>query len=899
MLSQVRRVLARIGELFHRSRIQSEQDEEFRLHLDLQAEHNERLGMPPGEARRAAVLAFGGVQNFREETRDVRGVAFLDQLGRDTRFAVRRLRRARSFTLGAMLTLGIGIGAATGIGSIVYGVLLRELPYTQPDELVRVSLHTPGIAGPGDLHSTATFQHLAAGAQTLAGIGAWYTNGGITATDGEEAERVMAAMVTPGTFRMLGVVPIAGRLFIDADTAANAVIPILIAQELWERRYGADPGIIGNLIELNRGPRRVVGVLPRSFDFPSPSVLVFYPLTAGVGRSASLSDRYLNVLARLEPGVPLAGAEAELNTVLPAISARYPAVTPEMVSRSGARVTLQSLKASVIAPVRGQVILLGIMVVVVLLIALTNVLNLFLLRAERAGHETAIAVSLGAGRLRIAQRFIVEGMVLGAMSVLVALPVAALALATKFGFSIREIPRLHEVAFTPATIAVVVMSALVSGALLGAAAATRTSAGPLGDRLRGTRVTAGPAWRRVQQSLVAVQIAFALTLLVSAALLGRSFWNLRHAELGFRPGGATTFHVSLPYDGYGSYEEGAAFHAQLADRLEALPGVSDVAMALELPLTSDGTPGSSLRFETVDAGSAVVTASGANLASADYFRVMGIPLTRGRTFAPGDLRAPSPAVVLSEALARILFGDGDPLGRQIRQPVAPGRTSRSYEVIGVVGDVHGDRIEAGLTPTAYFPLLRTGDGVPRDSFRLPYVPRWVNYVVRDSVPTNPAAIRAAIRGLDPRVPAANISPLSALVDVATARVRLTMMLLAVASGAALLLGVVGVYSVVSYAADGRLREFGVRLALGASPSGVARLVLREGAVLALAGVIVGLIVAAAGSRYLRSLLYGVSPASGAEYAMAAALLLVIALLAAMVPARRASRTDPGVVLRGD
>ena len=897
MLYRLRAMAARVRESFLRSGIAAEQDEEFRFHLDMEIAHNIRRGMSEPEARRAALVRFGGTQRFREETQAARGVAAIDNLARDARFAVRRIHRAPGFATGIIATLGIGIGAAVGIGTIVYGVLFRDLPYANPDQLVRVGFHTEGIAAPGDLHSEATFLHFASTARSFAELGAYYTNDAINVTDGDAPERVTAAMMTPSTFDLLGVRPVVGRLFERMDTSVTGdAIPVLISQELWERRYGADPAIIGRRIEINRSARIVVGVLPRSFDFPSPSVSVWYPASMAIDQP-QITARYLQVIGRLRAGATVSDAAAELRTLIPSLASRYPAITPELLQRSRARISVESLKTATVASVRPQLVLLGILVAVVLLIATTNVVNLFLLRTERAIQEIAIALSLGASRLALAQRFVIEGAVLGLASAIVALPAAALALFTKFGFTEREIPRLHEVAFSSGTIALVFGCAALIGAAVGMTALTRTGMAGLFDRLGAVRSTSSRAWRRTQNGLVALQVAIAFTLLVAAGLLGRSFLNLRNAEIGFQPANAMTFQVALPWNGYSSYAEGAAFHARMMDRLSALPGVTSAAGALHLPLTSRGAPGLELRLQADEEGRPVVASAG-NMASPDYFNVIGIPLRAGRTFQPGDLRG-TPAVIVSEKLATTLFGTTDVVGRTIRRPTRGGTAATSYRIAGVVGDVHWERIEDGHTPMAYFPLLRDADGLPKDSFPVPYAPRWVQYVIRgEQLPAVPT-IQEIVKELDRRVPPTNIRTLGSLVDDATARVRLTMLLIAVASAAALMLGVIGVYSVVSYAAAGRVREFGIRLALGAAPSRVGSMVLRDGLALVVVGTAAGLIAAAGATRFLRSLLYEVTPTSVAEFALATALLFAVTLLAAVLPARRAARTDPALVLRGE
>jgi putative ABC transport system permease protein len=890
-------VLSRIRELF-RSRVRHahEQDEEFRFHIEMETAENVRRGMSEADARRAAVLRFGGAQRFREETSDARGVVAIDNLARDIRFALRRIRRAPHFAAGVIATLGVGIGVAIGIGTIVYGVLLRDLPYPEPDRLVRVGFHIDGIDAQGDQHTAVSYFHFAKSAQSFTELGAYSTGTDYSILDGDAPEGVTVAAVTPNVFTLLGVRPLLGDLLEPGDTSySNPRRAILISQELWERRYGADPTIIGRLINITRGERRVVGVLPRAFDFPSASVSMWYPATVPV-RYPSLTARGYTVIGRLRNGSDIAAATAEVNALLPTLSARFPQLTPEMLKQAGARVSVTSLKSATVAAVRPQLVLLGILVVVVLLIATTNVVNLFLLRTERAGQEIAIARSLGAGRLALAQRFVIEGMVLGAASVVVALPAAALALSTKFGFTEREIPRLHEVTFTSGTLALLLVGATVIGAGCGMIGLLRTGVADLFDRLRNSSSTPSRGWRRAQNGLVAFQVAIALTLLVAAGLLGRSFWNLRNANIGFDPANAMTAQVSLPWGetGYVSYTRSAAFHGAMMDRLAALPGVSGVAAVMHAPLTPRGFEMQLMAGD--EEGRPTVTGM-RNVASPDYFRVMRIPVRYGRSFQSGDLRG-IPAVIVSERLALNVFGTPDAVGRLLVDIRTDGTRGTPQRIVGVVGDVHADRIEDGHRPMAYWPLLRDGDGLPDDS--IPGAKQMeVLYAIRGAPLPTATALQSIAKSLDPRVPVTHVRTLTSRLDDATARVRLTMLLISVAGAAALLLGVIGVYSVVSYAATGRVREFGIRLALGAAPARVGSLVLGDGLKLVAIGTVVGLLAALAATRYLRALLYEVEPTSVAEFTAATALLVVVTLLATLLPARRAARTSPAMVLRGE
>lgn len=901
----VRAALVRSRELFRRrSHLSADQSEEFSFHIEMETAENIRRGMNDADARRAALLRFGGRQRFREETSDAHGIVALDNLARDARFALRRLRRAPSFTIGVIATLGIGIGAAAGIGTIVYDVLLRDLPFDKPDQLVRVGFITDGLPESGDLHSAPTFVYFAQSARSFTDLGAYAIDDAFALTDGDAAERVTVALMTPSAFDLLGVRPLLGALFERKDTSwvgRDQLLPVLISQDLWERRYGADRAIIGRRIDLDHGERRVIGILPRSFQFPSPAVSVWYP--AGLYlKNAQIASRGLSVIGRLRDGVTMDQAQAELTTLLPGLAARFPTITPEILRQSRARVRIESLQSAVVAPVRAQLVLLGALVALILLIATTNVVNLFLLRTERIGHEIAIALSLGASRLALVQRFVIEGVAVGLASGIVALPAAALALSTKFGFTEREIPRLNEVSFTGGTIALIVVGAALIGGMVGLIGLTRAGVSGLSDRRRAVRATSHGAWRRAQNGLVALQVAIALMLLVAAALLGRSFWNLRTARIGFEPANAMTFHVSLPWGptGYaGWFGKQAVFHARLADQLAALPGVTSVGGARSLPLTARGGLGYAIQLHAGDDPGRPEVAATGNLATREYFHAAGIPMRAGRSFQSGDLRG-TPAVILSERLAMSIFGTTDVVGRSIaRTPGIPAEPwSTTFRIVGVVGDVQSGRIEDGYTPTVYFPLLRDGDGLPAEAYPVPSDAQQLEYVIRGSRLPDAHTIQRIVAELDPRVPAANIRTLGSIVDDATARVRLTLLLIAVAGAAALLLGVIGVYSVVAYAASSRMREFGIRMALGAAPLQVGGMVFSDGLRLVAIGIVAGLGAALGVTRFLRALLYEVKPGGIAELASATALLMVVTLIATVLPARRAARTHPAVVLRG-
>ena len=900
-------ILRRLRAAVARDAADRELDDELQLHLEMQARELQKRGLDAGAARRAAVQSFGGMDHAKEAYRDARGIPMIEHLLRDARYAVRRLRRAPAFSLGVVATIGVGVGAAVAIGALVYGVLLRPLPYPRSDRIVEVTLRTPGYGGSESGHSQATFVHFGEGATSFAAFGGYLVNDAVTLTDLEDPQRITAVMITPDAFAVLGVTPVLGQLFTETDAKGGrgAFGTVLISHQLWRDRYGSDPDIVGREIEVNRRPSRVVGVLPEGFAFPVAAARVYFPMQVTV-RGAGLDSRFLNAIARLRDGVTPSDAQAELQTVILRIPERFAEITPDEVRRSGAAPGVTPLKEAVVAPVREHLRVLALTMIFVLLIATANVTNLFLLRGERLRHEIAISAALGGGTVALARRFVMEGLVLGAASALVALPIVAAALTSRFGFSARELPRLHEVTMGVGPAVATIVVALLLGAGVGALAFVRAHRVRLQDGLRTSARTAtmGVVWRRVQESLVGIQVAVALALLASAALLGRSLWNLHQAELGFAPVQRSAFEVSLPYQSYGNYARAALFHAAVLDGLRAIPGVEGAELAREIPLVQENPGSLTLEYRAV--GTEIEVAGAANMASPDYFRLMGIPIMRGRSFAAGDVRAEHPAIVLSASLARALFGTTDAVGRLVRnlsptEYMQRPRDDIFFQVVGVAGDVPRWKIEAGPSRMAYFPQLRDGDGVPVDSLRIPVLMDGARYVVRSNLPLAQLApaMRAAVRAVDARVPVAHVTTLTGVVDAATARVRLTMLLLAVSAAAALLLGVIGIYSVVSFAVAGRQREIGVRIALGATPRRIQRMVLGEGSVAVGLGTLAGVAAALYGARFAQSLLYGVSARDPLLFGVAVAVLVAVACAATWIPARRAARMDPVVVMRGD
>jgi putative ABC transport system permease protein len=893
----MRAALARASELLRRRQIDAERDEEFRFHLESEIEQRIARGETPDDARRNALIAFGGVDRFREETGDARGFVAFESIVRDFRFAARRLRRAPAFTIGTIATLGVGLGVAVGIGALVYGVMLRPLPYANPERIARVSLIAPGLGSSTTEHSSGTYAFLAERLKSFSSVGAYLSNSAVSITEGDQPERVAVALVTPSVLSILGVTPAAGRLVNDEDTKAGFDAPIMISYALWQRRYGGDPAVVGKFIEVNRSKRLIAGVLPRGFAFPYPETAIYYPDRIGA-KSADLTNRNLVMLGRLAPGVSVARAQREVDRVLPRLGDRFPEIAGEPVLRAHISGRVETLRDSMISPVRAELRLLVALVAAVLLIAMANVATLALLRAERLRTEVAVIRALGASAAAVRQRFIAESVLASLAGAVAALPVASLIIATKLGIGDARVARLDEIQMTPAVAAVILGLASAIGLAVGAVMSVRASHGAADSLRADARVTGGRGWRRTQELLVSVQIAVAIALLLNAGLFTASMMRLRRVDLGFSPKDAVQFSLQLPFRGYPTYQRTAAFDLGVVDRLARIPGVTEAAAAMELPSTPqllDMLPTLEARRLDGRTASAIVRL---NVASPTYFDVMHIPIRAGRTFAPGDLVSPTIGVVLSAALARDLFGTADPIGREVR--FNKGRYL-PYRVVGISGDVYDHRVTNGALRSVYFPLLADLDPSSQETEnRIPIMPSGMHFIVRSTLSLDALtpAFRATAKSVDPRVPVYNVRTLDDIVAATTASLRLSMLLLGSAAVATLLLGAIGIYSVVAYTLVGRAPELAVRLALGATPRTVTRLVYRENALMIGGGAIAGALVSLAGGRIIRGLLFEVSATDPRLFAASVVAVALVAGAAVYSPARRAGNTDPAAVLRG-
>jgi putative ABC transport system permease protein len=800
----------------------------------------------------------------------------MDTILRDVRYGVRVMLRERAVTAVAVLALALGAGANTAIFSVVDGVLLRPLPFPEPERLVRVAAENPSqqiTNGPTSFQDYSDWKTEIGAFAGLSYFLPWNT----VLAEGDEPERLPAVLMSHDTFTTLGVRPVAGRTFLPEEDRPGAERVVMITEGFWKRRYGGDPALVGRAIRFTGGTRTVVGVVPDVLEPIFGEAEIFIPWTPDPANGRS--DRFIIALGRLRPGATAAQANAELGAVSARLEAAY---LKENEGWGAAVVPLIDFVAGEVRP--ALLVLLGA-VAFVLLIACVNVANLLLARAAARRREVALRTALGATRWRLVRQFLTESVLLYGLGGVAGLAVAAVIIRLLVAYGPRNIPRLAEVSLDARALAFTFGVSVAVGLLFGIVPALRASREDLASPLREARSTGESfARNRLRSTLVVVEVALSFVLLVGAGLLVESFVRVRGVDPGFNPDGVVVAQMSLP-SRYETPEQEAEVIDRLLASLAAMPGARAVGGAGNLPLGGGGFYSASAFIRE---GDPVAKESERQTmivpVTADYFRAMEIQLLRGRGLSVDDNRLGSPPViVVNETIAARYYPGGDPIGKRVSF-VDEEETPR--EIVGVVRDIRNAGLDTPPDPTTYVPLLQR----PLNSLA---------FVVRaegDPASLVPA-IKAATREVDPLVPVFQARALSEIVAESVSARRFHMALLTSFAFLALLLAAVGVYGVMSYSVARRTNEIGVRVALGATTGSVTRLVVGQGTRLALAGIALGLAGALALSRVLESALYGVSPTDVRTLATAAALLAGVAVLACYIPARRAARVDPAAALR--
>jgi len=811
-------------------------------------------------------------------------------LWQDLRFGARMLRKQPGFSLIAVLTLALGIGANTAIFSLIDAVLLQELPYREPGRVVVLWASNPR-ASEAPLAS-ADVAAWRAGTQSFAQVTAFMPQTADLTEQGEP-ERIGGTAVTPEFFQTIGIEPLLGRAFTPEESQPGAASVGLISHSLWQRRFGADPALLGKEIVVNGSKLTVIGILPPGFDFPRagelPSLLPFasrtdiwVPLKLDARQWSSRNERYLTTLARLKPGVSFSQAQAEMKIY----AARQAQAFPD--THAGSSVSLAPLHQQMAGKSRTALRLLFAAVGLLLLIACVNVANLLLARGVARQRELAIRAALGAGRARIVRQVLAESLLLAVLGGALGLLFAAWCLRLVVLLSPANLPRLENVSLNATVLLFTLLIALLTGIVFGLLPALQMSKIDLRESLNeGGRGAESPLSHAVRNWLIAGEVALAVVLLVGAGLLVRSLLRVQAIDPGFKATSVLTFDLSLPGSRYADDSRRAAFYQTLFARLATLPGVRGAGAISYLPLGGGGNWGSFAIEGAPDLpDQRYVTER--RMVTPGYFAALNIGVQRGRDFTPEDDHSQAPVVVINETLARQYFGAADPVGRRLRL----GRTNtnnRWRTIVGVVRDVKSDTLEAETGPQTYLPLTQWAHS------------HTMSIVVQ--VEGDPlalvSAVRAETKALDPYLPLANVRTLAQVRTAATSARRFNVILLGLFAGTALLLMVVGLYSVIAYLVGRRVREIGIRLALGAGQSAILRLILTQGMRPVIVGGVIGLLGALALTRWMQSLLFGVSATDPLTFTLIPLLLASVALLACWIPARRATKVDPMAALRSE
>ncbi len=808
----------------------------------------------------------------------------METLIQDLRYAFRMLIKKPGFTVVAVLTLALGIGANTAIFSVINGVLLRTLPYRDAERLVALwETNTKSGQEPNLRNEVALGNFLDWRAQNEAfdQIGA-LTYASVNLTGADEPERVQSALVTVNLFDTLGVQPASGRSFYPEEENVGSARVVVVSHGLWRRRTGGDPNLVGKTLMLNGNPTTVVGIMPAGFELQFPTnqqVEMWLPMRIDPA-NASRRSHYLYVLGRLKPNVSVEQAHTEMTTIAARLEEKY----PETNAEKGANIV--SLQNQLIGKVRSYLYVLFAAVGFVLLIACANVANLLLVRISARHKEVAIRTALGASRRRLVRQLLTEAVALSLVGGLLGLLLARWGIDFLVALTPADVPRLGEIRMHGAVFGWTFAISLVAGVLFGLAPALQASKPDLNESLKesGGRTTGGAQRNRVRNLLVVSEVALALVLLVGAGLMIKSFMRLQQVKPGFEPAGLLTMSISLPRQKYNDSSKANLFFDQLFERVKTVPGVEGVGGTDPLPLSnSNATTGFIVQ------GGPVLPLSerpevGERSVTPGYFETMRIPVLKGRAFTDQDREKTPLVVVVNEALARRYWPDEEVIGKRLG--FNESEKQDWYEVVGIVGNVKHDRLNSEPKPELFFAYRQ-------------YPRNFMTLVVRAS--SDPANLSAAVRdqvlAIDKDQPVFDIKTMDERTSKSVAESRFVMILLALFSALALVLAAVGVYGVMSYAVSQRTHEIGIRLALGAQTRDVLKMVVGQGLRLTLAGVAAGVVGAVALTRLMESLLFEVSATDWLTFVVVALLLTGVALVACFVPARRATRVDPMVALR--
>ena len=869
----------RLRSVISRHRVERDLDRELAFHIDMLTEQHVRRGLPPADARRLALREFGRVDGVKEAVRDSWLSRALETLLQDARYGVRNLRRTPGFAVVVVLTMALGIGANTAIFSVINGVLLRPLPYGDPERLVALRQQQPAAS-----RQDVGFSHIeleeyrAKAARTIESIAEFHEMWFIL-LGGDEPERVATGVVSANFFGLLGVAPSLGRDFTGADERPDAPAVLLLSHRYWQRAFGGDPRIIGRFVQMNDRPHQIVGVLPNVMQYPA-DVDVYMPTSACPFRSAPVMSadrtrRMPQAIARIRAGVTLDDARRDLDRIAAGMQAAHPDVYPVDL---GFAVTATSLQEDVTRAFRTTLLVLAGTAAFVLLIVCASIANLTLARLVRRERELSVRSALGASRRRLLRQLLTESTVLALLGGLASLAVAAAGLDLLVAFAERFTSRANEVRIDRAVLLYTLGISAATGIVFGAvpAFAGRFSPVPSG----GGRMS--PRTQGLRSGLIVAQVAISFMLLVGAGLTIRTLYALQQVDPGFRTDNILTMRVDLNFTKYDDpLEERAAFWEQLETRLRQVPGVVSVGGAGTFPLNDLGPFSDNIYIEGRDAtGGTPDVRADVRIVTPGYFTTLAQPLVAGRAFTAGDHVGTEDVVIVNQTMAAHYWPGQDPIGARLS-----GDDRRWARVVGIVADAR-QQLSRAPGDELYIPMFQSGQLSS-------------NWLVRTEGDPGALAgdVRTAVRDLDADQPVDQFRTLAEVRLSSLDSPRLTATLLGVFASLALLITAAGIAGVVAFSVNQRTQEFGIRMALGADRTSLLALVLRQGLVLVLAGLGIGAAGALVLARVMTTLLFGVEPTDALTFLSVAIVLIAVAATACLIPARRAASVDPLVALR--
>ena len=867
--------------LLHKPRMERDLGDEVRSYVEMLTDEKVRAGLSPLEARRRALIELGGVEQVKEQVREIRIGTLLETLFQDLRYGVRTLAKNPGFTAVAVLALALGIGANSAIFSVVYGVLFRPLPYSAADRLALVYMRfSPQNTEHGTM-SIADYLDWKAQNRAFEDPALFSHSGWLFEITGAgDPEQVPGAVASAGFFSVLQASPLIGRVFHAGEDRPTSAPVVVLSEALWRRRFGGDPNVMGRPVKLRGTQCTIIGVMPASFRFPSDSELW---VNLRINPPTRRGPFPFIGIGRLKPGITFEQAQAETNAIGRGIEQAFP--------KNYTRLTLPvvPLREALVGDVRLALLVVFGAVFFVLLIAVVNVANLLLARAATREREIALRLSLGAGRTRLVRQLLTESIVLALLGGLAALALANAGIDLLRVWNPGNLPRIEDVHLDARVLAFTFFIALVAGVLFGLAPALQSSRADFTTALKqGSRGgTAIALRRRTHAALVVAEIALSFMLVIGAGLLLRSFTLLENVRPGFEapPQNVLTMRISPSASRFADERSGIALYQQLLERLRGLPGVESVAVSDSRP-PDRRADYDTFQIEGQAWTEAAFPATTVALASPGYFRTLGIPVLKGRHFDDRDTLDSPGVVIISESIARRYFPNQEPVGRHLKQS-GPDNKDPWLEIVGVVADVKYTGLNSKSEPAYYRPHAQSYD-------------RNMWLLVRSAATATMAPlVRRELHAIDDEATVNDVGTLAQAMSDSVAQPRFRTALIGLFAGIALLLASIGIYGVIAYGVAQRTNEIGIRIALGASRADVLRLVTRQGAGFALAGITLGLVGALPLTRLISGLLFSVSPIDPLTFGGVSLLWIAVAMLASFIPARRATKIDPLAALRYD